>query len=94
MINEETIQKIAGLVKINLTEGEKSRLALDIGEMACFADNLAKLDTEGVAPTTHAAQMRTVYREDAVVPPMPRDKALANAPDRDEACFLTPKVLD
>ncbi|MCL2167144.1 MAG: Asp-tRNA(Asn)/Glu-tRNA(Gln) amidotransferase subunit GatC [Clostridiales bacterium] len=93
-ITEETMRKITGLVKINLTEAEQASLALDIESMLRLADKLGEADTDGVAETSHAALLQSVYREDIMIRSPSRDKMLANAPERDETSFLTPKVLD
>ena len=93
-ITRETVQRIAGLVKINLTEAETERLTREMGLLADFADKLAALDTEGIAPTSHGIYMDTVYREDEVRPAPSREEILTNAPEHDGSCFLTPKVLD
>lgn len=93
-ITKEEVEKIAGLVKINLTEEAVLRFARDMGEMLALTENLISLDTEGVAPAVHAARLHTVLREDTVVKTVSREEILANAPERDETCFLTPKVVD
>ncbi|MCL2121268.1 MAG: Asp-tRNA(Asn)/Glu-tRNA(Gln) amidotransferase subunit GatC [Clostridiales bacterium] len=88
------MRKLSGLVKINLTEAESSRLALTIEDMLHLADKLEEADTAGVAETSHAVQLQSVYREDVMVRSPSREKMLANAPERDETCFITPKVLE
>ncbi|MCL1848970.1 MAG: hypothetical protein FWF83_04785 [Clostridiales bacterium] len=64
------------------------------GGMAAFAGKLATLDTEGIEPTTHGTQVVYAFRQDVMIPSPPREVILANAPEHDEACFLTPKVLE
>ena len=36
----------------------------------------------------------SALREDVAVKPLDREILLANAPQRDEACFITPRVVD
>ena len=93
-VTVETITTLAKLAKIGMTEDEKERFAREVGQMAAFADKLAELDTEGVAPVTHSSQMQSVMRSDMRIPALPREELLANAPEHDESFFLTPKVLD
>jgi len=38
--------------------------------------------------------MKSVYRDDVMIPSLPREELLANAPEHDGSGFLTPKVLD
>ena len=53
------------------------------------------IDTTSVPPMSHAAAAGTLFRDDTVEPSLPRDAALANAPDadRDAGLFRVPKVL-
>lgn len=90
----DTMDTLAGLAKIGLTDDEKQRFTRDLEGMAAFAGILAGLDTDGVAAATHSIDLHNAYREDVPIPPLPREELLANASRHDGACFLTPKVLD
>jgi aspartyl-tRNA(Asn)/glutamyl-tRNA(Gln) amidotransferase subunit C len=41
----------------------------------------------------HAAGLSGVFRDDEPRPSLPREEALANAPQSDGECFLVPPVL-
>ncbi len=41
----------------------------------------------------HPLDVVDALREDVVRPSLPREKALANAPNRDDACYRVPAVL-
>ena len=86
--------RIAELVKIHLTEGELTSFADEISAIKCFADKLAELDTEGQAPMFYGSDGPGLYRADVEIASYPREEMLANAPERDESCFLAPRVLD
>ncbi len=93
-ITKETVLKVAGLAKLDLTEAEALRLAHEMGKIVEFADKLSEMDLEGVMPTTHAVKMENVFRDDEMQPSYPREEILANGPERDEACFVVPKVVE
>jgi len=93
-ITGETIAKLAAMAKISMTEDEVSDYARSMSSMAEIADRLNLLDTGGVMPATHGAVAGKACREDVVVSPGLREELLALAPERDETCFLAPKVLD
>ena len=59
-----------------------------------YMDNLSKVDTDNVKPTTYALPMQNVFREDVVKPSLPREEALANAPLQEDGYFKVPKVLE
>ena len=93
-ITKETVTHIANLAKIKLSPEETERLAAEMAGIVGFADKLAEMDIEGVEPTTHALKVQNVLREDVLKPSYSREKILANAPERDEACFIVPKVVE
>ena len=41
----------------------------------------------------HALDVANVFRDDVVRPSLDREAALANAPHRDDECYLVPAVL-
>jgi aspartyl-tRNA(Asn)/glutamyl-tRNA(Gln) amidotransferase subunit C len=59
-----------------------------------YIDKLNELDTSQVEPTSHVIPMTNVFREDKVRPSLSQDQALANAPDRQEALFRVPRILE
>lgn len=93
-ITIETVQHIAHLAKLQLSEAEMFRLADEMEKIVGFADKLSELDIEGVKPTTHAVAVQNVLRDDELKPSYDREKILQNAPERDAACFLVPKVVE
>jgi aspartyl-tRNA(Asn)/glutamyl-tRNA(Gln) amidotransferase subunit C len=93
-ISAETVKHIGHLAKISLTEEEIQRLAGQMANVVSFADQLSELDIADVPPTTHAITMHNVMRDDVLTPSYSREKLLKNAPERDEACFLVPRVVE
>jgi aspartyl-tRNA(Asn)/glutamyl-tRNA(Gln) amidotransferase subunit C len=59
-----------------------------------YIDKLNQLDTRDVTPTSHVIPMTNVFREDVALPSLSQDQALANAPDRQEAFFRVPRILE
>ncbi|MCK4343567.1 MAG: Asp-tRNA(Asn)/Glu-tRNA(Gln) amidotransferase subunit GatC, partial [Phycisphaerae bacterium] len=55
---------------------------------------LDPVDTEGVEPLAHALPVTNVLREDEPAGSLGSEKALANAPQREQGFFRVPKVLD
>jgi aspartyl-tRNA(Asn)/glutamyl-tRNA(Gln) amidotransferase subunit C len=49
-----------------------------------------ELDLEGVEPTTHVVDLTNVLREDVPRPCLPRERALAGAPDAVDGGFRVP----
>lgn len=93
-ITEEMIDYIAALSRIELTKEERAEVAQGLGNIVEYMDVLATLDTEGVEPTSHILSLKNVFREDIVQPSMERDELIANAPLKEDGCFVVPKTVE
>lgn len=78
------VQHIAELAKLKLTEDEINRMTEQLSAILDYAVRLQALDTEAIPPTASVVPVRNVMRDDVVMPSMPRDEVLANAPDKSE----------
>jgi aspartyl-tRNA(Asn)/glutamyl-tRNA(Gln) amidotransferase subunit C len=47
-----------------------------------------------IPPTSHSVPLTNVLRDDVVVPCLPREDALAGAPDTEDGRFRVPRILD
>ena len=92
-LSRRDIEKVALLARLQLTEAEAATMTAELGQIVGYVDQLAEVDTEGVEPMAHAVEVVNVFRADEVRPSLPRDEALANAPNRDERGYLVPAVL-
>jgi aspartyl-tRNA(Asn)/glutamyl-tRNA(Gln) amidotransferase subunit C len=92
-ITKEQIAHVAHLARLELTEAEVERFAAQIGEILDYVDQLKQVETSGVAPTAHATAAANAFREDEERPHLPREAALANAPEKDAEHFVVPKVV-
>jgi aspartyl-tRNA(Asn)/glutamyl-tRNA(Gln) amidotransferase subunit C len=87
------VEKIALLSRLMLSEDELQRMTAQLGGILGYMDLLAEVDTTGVEPMAHARDLANVFRDDVVHLSLDRQQALANAPHRDEECYLVPAVL-
>jgi len=92
-ISREEVRKVSLLGRLLLTEQELDKMTSQLGAILDYMELLGEVDTEGVEPMAHALDVANVFREDRVQPSLDRDVALANAPHRDEQCYLVPAVL-
>jgi aspartyl-tRNA(Asn)/glutamyl-tRNA(Gln) amidotransferase subunit C len=92
-ISQEEVQKVALLARLLLNPQEVDLMTSQLGQILDYMALLKEVNTEGVEPMAHAAEMANVFREDRVEPSLPRELALANAPKRDEECYRVPAVL-
>ena len=66
MINDETIDYVGILAKLELSGQEKEQAKKDMGKMLGFIDKLNELDTTGIEPMSHITKVQNVFREDTV----------------------------
>jgi aspartyl-tRNA(Asn)/glutamyl-tRNA(Gln) amidotransferase subunit C len=92
-VNDELIDKIANLARLEFNSEEKEDIKSDLQQMIGFIDKLNELDTTGVEPLLHMSENINVLREDEVSGTISRDEAFRNAPLHDEQFFKVPKVI-
>lgn len=93
-ITKETIEHVANLSRLNLTEEEKEKLTFEMADILTYVDKLNELDTTGVEPTQHVLSIKNVFRKDISGTSYDREKILSNAPSGENGCFKVPKVVE
>ena len=93
-INEETVQHLADLARIKLSDTEKKEFTKQLSNILDFFSQISELDTESVKPTYHVLELKNVFREDEVREGLSQDQALKNAPRKDKGYFKAPKIVE
>lgn len=81
---------MARLARLRLSEEEIERMAGELSAILEHVERISALDLEGVEPTSHVVDLENVLRADEPRPSLPRERALANAPDATDAGFSVP----
>ena len=92
-IDRETVDKIAHLARLELTEEEKERSITELSEILSFMAKLNELDTTGIEPLIYMNEAVNVLRVDEVIQEMTREEALLNAPLKTTEYFKVTKVI-
>lgn len=93
IIDDETIEYVSILAKLELSEEEREQAKKDMGRMLDYIDKLGELDTEGVEPMSHVFPVQNVFREDIVTNSDIREQLLANAPEQKDGMFVVPRIV-
>lgn len=88
------VEKIAALSRLSFSDEEKKQYQHHLEDVLDVAKRLDELDTDGVKPTAHIQGVENVLREDVVRESMDNELLTANAPERDNGCFIVPKVVE
>lgn len=92
-ISRQQVEKVSLLGRLLLSAEEIDKMTDQMDQILAYMDLLAEVDTEAVEPMAHALDVSDVFRDDRVRASLPRDRALANAPNRDDECYRVPAVL-
>lgn len=93
-ITREQVDYVAHLARLQLTDEEKDRFAGQLDAIVAYMDKLDELDTSGVEPMVHGIAGKQRMRPDETRPSLPRQEALANAPEQADGCFKVPRIID
>lgn len=93
------VRKVAHLARLELTSAEEERMAHQLSHVLDYIEKLAAVDVSQVEPLAFAgdvdpARAEALLREDRVQPGLPRERALAAAPQTDGQSFLVPRIVE
>jgi aspartyl-tRNA(Asn)/glutamyl-tRNA(Gln) amidotransferase subunit C len=93
-VDTTTVNKIARLARIAISDAEASRLAPELDNILGWIEQLGEVDTSGVEPMTSVIANTLRLRDDVVTDGGLRDDLMANAPQGDHGFFTVPKVIE
>ncbi len=109
-VTEKDVAYVADLANLELTDQERAGMLRDLNSIFEYIERLNELDTSDVPPMAQvsdrygvdktkqgSARFSYASREDILEglrKSLPREEALANAPDADEDFFKVPKVIE
>ena len=93
-ISAEQVAHLATLARIALTEEEIAHLTTELGHIMQAVEQVNKVATPDVPPTSHPIPMHNVFRDDVVTDDvLTADQALSGAPERDGDRFVVSAIL-
>jgi aspartyl-tRNA(Asn)/glutamyl-tRNA(Gln) amidotransferase subunit C len=90
VIDREQVLHVAKLARLKLTDEEVEQMSQELSNILEHVERIGELDLEGVEPTSHVIDVENVLRPDEPRPSLPRERALANAPDATNEGFRVP----
>ncbi len=92
-INNDLIDKLANLAKLNFDDEGKQRIQNDLQKILTFFEKISELDTENVEPLIYMSDEVNVFRKDEAKQLISRLEGLKNAPLEDGEFIKVPKVI-
>jgi aspartyl-tRNA(Asn)/glutamyl-tRNA(Gln) amidotransferase subunit C len=93
-IDRAAVDHIARLARLDLSEAERTRMQVELGQILGHAERIQSLDLDGVEPTSHSIPSSNVMRPDEVTPSLSQEEALMNAPDAEDGRFKVPRIIE
>ena len=93
MISRADVEKIALLARLKLDPEQTQAMTRQLGRILEYVEQLRELETDDIEPLAHPLEIVNAIAEDQPEPPLPREDALANAPNHDGECYRVPAVL-
>ena len=88
------IEKVARLARLELSEEEKVTFGNQLEQILTYMEQLNRLDTTGVEPTSHAIPVHNVFREDEPRPSFSQEEVLGISPDQEDGHFKVPRIIE
>ena len=90
MIERDQVLHVARLGRLCLSDAEVERMARELSSVLDHIEKIGELELGGVQPTSHVVALENVLRDDEPRPSLPRDRALAEAPEPVDGGFGVP----
>jgi aspartyl-tRNA(Asn)/glutamyl-tRNA(Gln) amidotransferase subunit C len=94
LITREDVRRVAALARLELSDTEVDRMAIELDGILDHIAALSELDTSHINPTSQVLDLHNILRPDEVQPSLPMEAVLANAPDREDNWFRVRAVLE
>jgi aspartyl-tRNA(Asn)/glutamyl-tRNA(Gln) amidotransferase subunit C len=94
-LTRSDVDRIATLARLALTDAEKDLFVQQLSHVLEYAEQIQRIDTTGVEPTSQVLSRMPADRPDVPVPGLSDADALANAPDPAvrQGLFRVPRVI-
>ncbi|CUU38049.1 MAG: Asp-tRNA(Asn)/Glu-tRNA(Gln) amidotransferase subunit GatC [Armatimonadetes bacterium] len=90
----EQMRHLAKLARLELDDAQLEALMAPINALMAHFEKLQALPLDDVEPTSHSIPVYNAFREDIVGTPLPREEALANAPEARDGLFIVPRIVE
>ena len=91
-ISRQDVLHVAKLARLEIPDEDIERVQEQLGAILEAVGKVSELDLADVEPTSHPLDLVNVLAEDEPRPSLPRENALANAPDPADGAFRVPTV--
>lgn len=92
-IDTKTIEHVAEIARLKLTEKEKEKFIPQLKEALEFFSKLSEVNTDNVEPSFHPVEIKNAMRENNEGKCLSQEEALSLAEHKKDGYFKGPKVV-
>ena len=92
-ISRDEVAKLAKLARIEMTADELDHLSTQLAQILDSVARVSEVAKKDIKPTSHAIEMKNVFRKDVVKPSLTPSEALSGAPAQEDGRFRVPQIL-
>lgn len=93
-INENDIQKVARLARLELSGEESEEFSKQLNDIIAYVEKINELDTSGVRPADHIIELSNVFREDVVQKSIDPAEIENMAPSFRNGHIVVPRIIE
>ncbi len=93
MITKDEVEHVGWLSRIEIPEQDADEYALKLNAVLEYFEQLDEVDTEGVDPTYHVADIMNVFREDVATDSLDQKDVLKNTEDTKAGLIRAPRII-
>lgn len=93
MVDKKTIEHVASISRINLTQQESEKLCTELSDILELFSVINEVNTDGIEPSFQPIEIKNVTREDVPEESLTQKKALKNAQQKEDGFFKGPRSV-
>ncbi len=90
----DDVKRVAHLARIEVTPDEAQDVLNKLTGIFALIEDMRRVDTTGIAPMSHAADVSLTLRDDVVTETDHRELFQSVAPATADGLYLVPKVIE
>ena len=93
MIDKKTIEHIAKLARLEISDAEAVEYSEQLGKALGHFEQISKINTQGIEPLITPTEIEEFWREDAAKQEFTAEEMTSNAPSKAGNLFKVPPVV-
>jgi len=91
-ISSDEVRHVARLAELEFSDGEISKITPQLDKILEHITRVSAVNTDGIQSTSHAVDIKNVFRDDTIDDSISQKEALKNAPEEEDGGFSVPRI--